>query len=173
MANEFSTALKQFFSPKEVVLDHWYAAVDGFQFATAEFYERIEAELKARKVPGLDMSRVEFSEGGLLSDKRQYLRLRRERLVFDICAAPFGTSYFFSFRFVLLPLGIKPWELLILLIGLWITFSVATNIAGLLSSFLIFLLLIVGGIWFLRNAVALGLKDIDATLLKTPIIGPI
>src|SRR5688572_16224054 len=113
MANPVTEALAKFFLPKEEVHQHWYSPVDNFQYATADFYQRIESELAARKVPGLEISRVEFSEGGPLSVKREYLRLKRERFVFDICAAPFGTSYFFSFRLVELPLGIKPLELFI------------------------------------------------------------
>ncbi len=173
MENETLAAVKKFFSPKEEVINHWYAPVENFQFVTSEFYQMIEKELQARKVPGLETSRVEFSEGGMLSDKREYLRLRRERLVFDICAAPFGKSYFFSFRFVQLPLGIKPWELLVFLVGSWITFAIMTNLFGMLPGVLLFLALFVGGIWFLRNVIALGLKDVDATLLKTPVIGAI
>ncbi|MFN7139407.1 MAG: hypothetical protein ACK4UN_08720 [Limisphaerales bacterium] len=173
MDNEAIAAVKKFFSPKEEVIKHWYTPLDNFQFATPEFYGMIEKELQARKVPGLEISRVEFSEGGLLSDKREYLRLRRERLVFDICAAPFGTSYFFSFRFVELPLGIKPLELLIFFIGLGITFGILAQVFGTFTGFLLFLMLLVSGIWFLRNVISLGLKDLDATLLKTPVIGPI
>ncbi len=159
MDNEAIAAVKKFFSPKEEVIKHWYAPLDNFQFITGEFYGMIEKELQARKVPGLEISRVEFSEGGLLSDKREYLRLKRERLVFDICAAPFGTSYFFSFRFVELPLGIKPLELLIFFIGVGITFGILAQVFGTFTGFLILLVLLVGGVWFLRNVIALGLKD--------------
>src|SRR5206468_1423098 len=140
---------------------------------TAEFYQMIEKELTARKVPGLEISRVEWSEGGLLSDKREYLRLRRERLVFDICAAPFGTSYFFSFRFVELPLGIKPLELIIFLIGVSIAFVILMHLLGIILGFIALLAIVVGGIYVMGNSVALGLKDLDATLMKTPVIGPL
>lgn len=85
------------------VLSHWYVLLYGFQFSTEEFYQEIEKELKARDVPGLTGSRVEYHEGGALSDKRVYLRLARERTAFDVCAAPFGKSYFFSLRFVETP----------------------------------------------------------------------
>jgi len=74
--------------------------VDKFLFATQEFYAEVEKELIARQVPGLTISRVDFHEGGMLSDKRVYLRLARERLAFDICAAPFGRVFFFSLRIV-------------------------------------------------------------------------
>ena len=173
MTTETISSLKKFFSPKEEVLKHWYAPVDHFQFLTSEFYQMVEKELVHRKVPGLEMSRVEFSEGGMLSHKREYLRLQRERLVFDICAAPFGTSYFFSFRFVELPLGIKPLELLIFLAGTGFLLWAMTKIMGMFSGFLVFVVLVVASIWFLRNIIVLGLKDLDANLIQTPVIGPI
>ena len=66
MANEIKEAFLKFFSPKEEVIGHWYVPVDNFQFVTADFYQMIEKELTVRKVPGLEISRVEFSEGGML-----------------------------------------------------------------------------------------------------------
>jgi hypothetical protein len=173
MTAEASELLQKFFFPKDEVHQHWYVSLENVQFVSGDFYQMIEKELVARKVPGLEMSRVEFSEGGLLSDKREYLRLRRERLVFDICAAPFGTSYFFSFRFVELPLGIKLVELFIFLIGFAITFSFLLKIFGVILGFIAFITLLVGGIYVLRNSYLLGLKDLDASLMKISVIGPL
>jgi hypothetical protein len=147
--------------------------VDNFQFATADFYGMIEKQLTDRKVPGLETSRVDLSEGGLLSAKREYLRLKRERLVFDICAAPFGTGYFFSFRFVELPLGIKAGEMLIFIVCIFFIFYLLLKAFGLILGIIAMLALLAGSVWIMRNAVRLGLKDLDATLLRTPIIGPL
>ncbi len=68
-----------------------YALIDGFQSSTEDFYRSIEDELSARKLPGLDISRIDLREGNAISVRRDYLRLRRERLTFDVCSAPFGT----------------------------------------------------------------------------------
>src|ERR1700722_18754499 len=103
-----------FKSRKADVLSHWYTPVPSFSASTQEFYTSLEQELKAQEVPGLEISRVEFSEGGILSDKREYLRMSRERLVFDVCAAPFGKAYFFSCRFAEIPAVIHLWQLLVL-----------------------------------------------------------
>ena len=71
------------------VLSHWaYTPVPTPSASTSDFYAAVEKELKAQKVPGLTISRVELSEGGILTDNRQYFRMTRERLVFDVCAAP-------------------------------------------------------------------------------------
>jgi hypothetical protein len=169
----FFETLKQFLFAKEKVLNHWYAPVDNFQFVTADFYDMIEKQLTDRKVPGLEISRVELGEGGLLSAKREYLRLKRERLVFDICAAPFGTSYFFSFRFVELPLGVKAGEMLIFVVGLVLILSLSMNIFGAIWGIIAMLALVGGSVWVMRNSVQLGFKDLDASLQKTPIIGPL
>lgn len=173
MANELFEAFKKFFSPKEEVLKHWYSSVDNFQFASTDFYQRIEQELEARKVPGLNMSRIELSEGGLLSDKREYLRLKRERLVFDICAAPFGTSYFFSFRTVELPLGIKPTEMVVFLGGIVGVFAFLIYLLGALYGIIVWFVLMGAAIWVMRNSLTLGLKDLDTSLMKTRVLGPV
>jgi hypothetical protein len=126
------------------------------------------------------MSRVEFAEGGMLSAKREYLRMTRERLVFDICAAPFGTSYFFSCRFAEIPAEVKLWQLLVLLVGLCFCLSVSFNLCiqifGASSLFiwpLGWITLIALTIFTLRNAVSMGLRDLDDALIKSPVIGPI
>ena len=163
-----------FFEKKKAdVIDHWYSLVPGFATSTKEFYEAIETELKDRQVPGLDISRVEFAEGGALSQKREYLRMTRERLVFDICAAPFGTAFFFSCRFAEIPAVIQLWQLVFLLI-LAIAISVMTvRFAGFSLGAILLLVGFVFALYILRNAVALGMRDLDASLIKSPLLGPI
>jgi hypothetical protein len=48
---------------------------DGFTCSSQEFYATVEQQMAARKIPGLEISRVKFAEGGLLSGQRVYLRL--------------------------------------------------------------------------------------------------
>jgi len=163
-----------FFRPKKAeVINHWYSLVPGFKTPTAEFYQSVETELKAREVPGLQMSRVEFAEGGLLSDKRQYLRMTRERLVFDVCSAPFGTSHFFSCRFAEIPAVIRLWQLAVTLIVVFVFIGLLWKILGFILGTLAIIVSFVFGIYFLRNAVAMGLHDVDAMLIKSPVVGPI
>ena len=155
------------------VIEHWYALVPGFNTATKEFYEAIEKELKERQVPGLDIAYVDFAEGGVLSAKREYLRMTRERLVFDVCAAPFGKGYFFSCRFAEIPAVIRLWQLLVVLVGGLMTVILAFKFLGLIFGTIALVAGSVFLIYTLRNAVGLGLKDLDATLIKSPIVGPI
>src|ERR1700728_1811644 len=114
-----------FANTKGEVLTHWIAFADGFTFPPQDFYAALEKELVDRKVPSMEISRIEFNQGGWLSGKRTYLRLKREHLALDACAAPFGTSYFFSCRTLYIPPLIRLWHL----IALFVFFNV---IGGLL-----------------------------------------
>jgi hypothetical protein len=169
-----------FKSKKADVIDHWYALIPGFNTSTKDFYEAIEKELKDREVPGLDVFHVDFAEGGALSAKREYLRMTRERLVFDICAAPFGAAFFFSCRFAEIPAVIQLWQLLVLFAALGIcvplSFVICAKIFGALTIFVWpvgGIVLIVLAIYVMRNAVAMGLRDLDSSLIKSPVLGPI
>lgn len=167
-----------FFKRKADVLNHWIAFADGFSTSPSEFYAGLEKELGERQVPSMVMSRIEFSQGGLLSEKRIYLRMLRERLVFDVCAAPFGSGFFFSCRTAEIPVAIQWWHWPVFVGGAILTVSVIwyvfAQVTGSFAWSLIGLLFLVGTIVYAsRNAVALGLEDFDATLIKTPVIGPI
>ena len=162
-----------FKSKKADVIDHWYSLVPGFNTSTKDFYSAVEKELKDREVPGLEIFYVDFAEGGLLSAKREYLRMTRERLVFDICAAPFGTAYFFSCRFAEIPAVIQLWQLLVVLIGALMIAGLIFKVAGIILGIGILIVGFIAAIYLLRNAVSLGLKDLDATLIKSPVVGPI
>jgi len=98
----------------ENVKPQLFVPLEGRHFSALEFYDQIEADLSERRVPRLRSKRVEFYEGSRLSDKRLYLRLARERFSFEVCAAPFGSGYFFSLRYVEVPRG--GWVMLILLL---------------------------------------------------------
>jgi hypothetical protein len=98
----------------EDLLDYWPELIEGMRFSTKEFYDRTEAALQARSIPQLEIRRVDVREGGFLTPRREYLRLRRERLVFDICAMPFGTGFYVSEWFWLQPRRLLILALLVL-----------------------------------------------------------
>ena len=80
----------------ENVKSNWHHTFDDLQFSTQEFYQKVEEAVKKREVPGVSISRISYSQTGLLSSKREYLRVTRNEFVFDICAAPFGKAFFVS-----------------------------------------------------------------------------
>ena len=163
------TKLKQI---KGEVSNYWIVSANEFSLPPLAFYEALEQELAALKIPGLEISRREHAEGGLLSAKRIYLRMMRERLVFLVCAAPFGTRYFFSCRTIHSPATLKLWHALVA--GLFFAaFLGLERLLGMSFTFTaLFGLILAAGLMF-RNAMATGLADIDNTLLKTPVAGPI
>lgn len=78
------------------VFAHWHKLVPDFSTSPIEFYEAVEAAVRRREVPDMRCSRIEYHESGVLSALRVYQRIERKKLAFDICAAPFGTGFFFS-----------------------------------------------------------------------------
>jgi hypothetical protein len=66
------------------------------QLSPLAFYQAVELALDRRQLPQIRVSRVEYREAGALSAHREYLHIRRERLVFDVCAAPYGRGFFVS-----------------------------------------------------------------------------
>lgn len=78
------------------VLAHWSHFLDGAKHSSQAFYESLEEALSSRKIPGAKVSRFLTAQGGFLGGKREYVRIERKQLVFDICAGPFGNGFFVS-----------------------------------------------------------------------------
>src|ERR1041384_1374795 len=163
-----------FKSKKGDVLNHWIAFADGFNLASQEFYTALEKELAVRKIPGLEISQVEFSEGGLLSDKRLYLRFLRERLAFDTCAAPFGATYFFSCRAVDIPAAVRLWHLVAVVLFLSLVNAILARFLGVTYGLLATATLVVAMVQVFRNATnSPTFSNLDTLLIRTPVIGPL
>ena len=162
-----------FKSKKGEILNHWISFVDGFSYSAQEFYARLEDEMVKRNIPSMDISRIEFAQGGILSDKRTYLRMIRERLAFDTCAAPFGNIYFFSCRTVYIPAVVRLWHVLVVLGFFGGLFAVLAYYLDFLLATVAVVALVLAIVQVFRNAVAMGLTDLDSALIKTPVVGPI
>jgi len=155
------------------VLNHWIASADGFTYSPHDFYKLVQQQLEAIEVPGLEISRVEYAEGGVLSSQRIYLRLIRERLAFDICAAPFGSRYFFSCRTVYSPAMLRLSDVVLLLIYLGVIGRGLYPLLGpVLSGVALAAIVLTVGIMF-QGVVAKGISNMDAMLLKIPGLGPV
>src|SRR5436305_10785843 len=85
------------------VVGHWHTLIEGFATSPTDFYDLVKAGMARREIPDLKITTVEWKESGPGSGKRVYLRVSREHLNFDICAAPFGTGYFFSWWLARIP----------------------------------------------------------------------
>lgn len=153
------------------VHQHWYIPLLDFRISTQEFYSAIEKELEERKVPDLEIARVEYREGSILSPQREYLRLRRERLVLDICSAPFGTSWFFSLRGAVIRRTLRLWELIVLLLFLLTLFLLYIGSFGFFGGVIAIVASILAIIFFMSFAPRV--HGLDDALIQLPIIGVI
>lgn len=97
-----------------VILSHWYNLIEGLQDSSQRFYSSLEEAVKRRQIPDVDISRVDYREGGMFSAKREYLQVRRREHVFDVCAAPFGTGFFVSWWLGEIPPG-GLWRLILMI----------------------------------------------------------
>lgn len=146
--------------------------LEDFSISGDEFYQSIEQEIAARQFPELTISRENFWEGSyFVSTRRQYLRMRRERLVFDICAAPFGTSFFFSVRFAEIPVVLYNWQLLLVLCFLGGVAMSYLQVMGTYWGAVMFVMNLVALVVLLPNLVALKLHRLDDFLLQVPVFG--
>lgn len=78
------------------VTEHWFHQFNDLQLSSQEFYKSLVASIKEAQIPNLVITTIEYSEAGILSSKREYLRIHRNEVVYDICACPFGRGYFIS-----------------------------------------------------------------------------
>lgn len=74
------------------LLAHWNT-ISPVQISPLTFYATVEDAIARRNLPGVITSRVFWQQGAWLSARRQYLRVRRQRLAFDICGIPLGDSF--------------------------------------------------------------------------------
>lgn len=85
------------------MLSHWHVLFEDFSTSTQDFYRAVQAAIVRRDPPDVSLSRVLFKEGGIGSAEREYLRVARGRVVFDICSAPYGNGHFFSWWLAKVP----------------------------------------------------------------------
>lgn len=90
-----------------VVIGHWSQLLSGFSTTPKQFYDSVEDKIFRRGIPKAKNSRVDWREGGFFTVKREYLRIRRNEFVFDICGAPFGNDFFVSWWLGEVPSGFR------------------------------------------------------------------
>ena len=81
---------------KIIVTSHWSTMLQGVEHAPLDFYRATKEVVNTKEIESLKYSYVYWKEGGFLSPKRTYLRIRRKQHAFDICGAPFGNGFFVS-----------------------------------------------------------------------------
>jgi len=155
------------------VISHWHHPIENFQTSPLEFYAAVERALQPRQIPNIATSRIDWKEDGLLSARREYLRVQRGKLAFDVCAAPFGTGFFFSSWLTELPPTHGLLYALVIIFGALIALGICLQAFGFLfGSFIVligfpFVILLVG---FLVRKGNFGVS-VEDTILAIPILG--
>ena len=155
------------------VVSHWHQSVEGLSTSTLGFYDSVEKVLRSKEVPELRIERITVSEHGLLSAKREYLRISYGRLSFDICGAPFGKDFFFSWWLVNRTPGFAALWGCATLFGLPLVVLAFIGTMGFFNG--IFFALVSLGVVAatVRSTFADRWSAIEDTILAMPIIGPL
>lgn len=155
------------------VISHWHQSVDGLSTSTLAFYADIEKALREKEVPDLRIERIAASERGILSAKREYLAVSYGRLQFDICGAPFGKDFFFSWWLVKRAPGFAALWGCATLIGLPLIVLAFVSALGFFKGIVFALLAVVVGGVVLRGAFSDGWSAIEDLILAMPVTGVI
>lgn len=70
----------------ENILARWQTIIEANFCSPLEFYQKVENELLESELPDLQFSNITRTEGGWFSPRRTYLRIRFQRLYFDVSA---------------------------------------------------------------------------------------
>ncbi len=93
----------------DAIISHWNTMLQGVQASSQTFYQSVEDTIRSHHVKDVQLSHVDFAEGGLLSARRTYLQAARKDHVFHICAAPFGDGFFISWWLGEAERGFRAW----------------------------------------------------------------
>jgi hypothetical protein len=152
------------------VISHWHHFVEDFNTSTVEFYINLEEVLNSKEAP-VKPQKLDWSEGGILSAKRQYLRATYGRYSFDICAAPFGKDFFFSWWLT----KRRPESALTMgcatMIGMLFLLVILIKLAGPIIGFILFIVALGIGWTLLANGSLPGAEFVDDMMLGLPIVG--
>lgn len=151
---------------------HWYVLLPDFSSSTGEFYDAVYKSLVKLEVPELHIKQFTLPEGDMFGGRRTYLRMSRERLVFDLCSTSFGNSWFFSCRFGFVPIRFLLLHLLllpVLLLALWSIYSAFFTV---IWGSLIFATTCTGLLYLLKILSKMGRRGLSAGIMRIPVIGP-
>jgi uncharacterized membrane protein (UPF0136 family) len=110
------------------VISNWSTLIENLETSPLGFFGSVEAGIQKRCIPVTQTSRVDHYESGMFSAKREYMRVTRDKLIFDICASPYGTGFFVSWW-----LGsptVQPLAVIGIIIGYFVLMGILMNLAG-------------------------------------------
>lgn len=155
------------------VLAHWHLLIDSFSTSALSYYESVESALGTREVPGIRFGRTIGKESGIFSAKREYLRVTRDRTVIDICAAQYGTSYFFSWWMTEQPMQhVLLYACALVFLSMFVLVTAVTKL-GVVIGPMAFVAFMIALLWYVRaglGSLALILED---AIVLLPIAGAV
>ncbi len=154
------------------VISHWHHSVEGLSTSALDFYASIEQALAAKKVP-VSTSRIEYNEGGILSARREYLRLAYGRLIFDISAFPFGTDFYFSWWLTKKKPNFAALFGCAGMLALPVIWGMSVAAAGVFKGTLLALIIVAVSIQFLGHLVREGSSDVADIIVAIPYVGAV
>jgi hypothetical protein len=154
-----------------MIISHWCKLIENHQMSSLDFYNSVEQAIKKREVPETESSRVEYHEGAMFSAKRQYLRIERKNLAFDICAAPFGTGFFISSWFGKAASKGGIFRFLGVVVVCLILFPVFQNIFGAFIGIFFWIIGMPCLLLLLGYMISDGMIGGEDAVLETPILG--
>jgi hypothetical protein len=170
-------------SRQDNVISQWHRLIESMQASPMAFYQSLETALMRRQVPALNSSKVTYYEGNLLTAQRVYLRIIRGRHAFDICAAPFGTGFFFSWRLTIrrpslfAVIGFFFGLFLLTSLVFQMGMTIALQLGGTISSMLIGAFASLLGTLMIISLIAQGVEadalDIGGLMGALPLVGPL
>jgi hypothetical protein len=155
------------------IISHWHFLADDMRASALNYYTAVEEELKRREVPAIQTERVDWREGGVTTAKREYLRVRRERLTFDLCAAPFGAGYFFSWW---LAVQRSPYAAMLGYVGLVVILGIAFwlfGALGIVPGLIVFLAALAAGLATVEQAAREGTTLPEDVVQSMLVVGPL
>jgi hypothetical protein len=173
------------------ILSHWSKLFESFETSSLDFYNAVIIAANERGLKKCKSSKEDFYEGGIFSAQRTYLRIRHKRIAYDICAAPYGTGFFFSSWMIKLHTNIGIWIFLSAVVFSYFLSRLTMEVINMLPMdkmpflppvlmlFGSYLLLIIGLMEFLALILFLGyLINIELipgedSILMIPILGSI
>lgn len=90
--------------PTEIV-SNWNTMIPGMKHSSDQFYGEVTRLIGEHQLKDVKIDRVNIAEGGVFSARREYLQVKRDNMVFHVCAAPFGNGFFVSYWFGTLEKG--------------------------------------------------------------------
>ena len=156
-------------SPLEYVVAHWSKLFEDFNTSSDKFYDAVGEALARRDLPDAPTRRIQWTEGGVLSPNREYFRIEGSGFACDICAAPFGNGFFFSWWLTRNPPQFVVLYLLLYLFGSWlISRGLASMIWGMFNDVRSFDATTVALRFLLQNPITIGTISL---LIAASIVG--